>query len=99
VNSNKPKDEYLIPLAITWKSLGALEGGQLMFPKPETIKVAGEDTLVFTGNIDVTASFKVSDKAPGGPGIATGTLRYQACNDKACFPPKNIDFNVPYQVQ
>src|ERR1700754_2954218 len=27
VNSDKPADEYLIPLRLTWKSTGALEGG------------------------------------------------------------------------
>jgi DsbC/DsbD-like thiol-disulfide interchange protein len=99
VNSNAPKDEYLIPLKVTWTSLGALEGGQVAYPKPETIDVAGQPTLVFTGNVNLTASFKVSANAPAGPGIASGKLRYQACNDKACFPPKDIEFNVPYQVQ
>ena len=27
VNSNAPNEEYLIPLKLTWKSTGALEGG------------------------------------------------------------------------
>src|SRR6185369_14307893 len=29
VNSNAPKDEYLIPLKLTWKDTGALEAGQV----------------------------------------------------------------------
>ena len=33
------------------------------------------------------------------PGVAAGQLRYQACNDKACFPPKTVEINVPYSVQ
>jgi DsbC/DsbD-like thiol-disulfide interchange protein len=99
VNNNAPLDKLLIPLEVTWTSLGALEGAQVSFPKPETITVAGEKTLVFTGNFDLPVNFKVSAKAPGGPGIATGKLRYQACSEKACYPPKNIEFNVPYQVQ
>jgi hypothetical protein len=99
VNSDKPKDQYLIPLKVTWTSLGALEGGQVVFPKAETIQVAGEPTLVFTGNIELNASFKVAANAPAGPGVASGKLHYQACNEKACFPPKDIQFNVPYQVQ
>ena len=36
VNSNVPNDEYLIPLKLTWKSTGALEGGQVAYPKPST---------------------------------------------------------------
>ena len=31
--------------------------------------------------------------------VAAGQLRYQACNDKACFPPKTVEINIPYSVQ
>jgi hypothetical protein len=101
VNSNTPSDEYLIPLTVTWTSLGALEGGQVTFPKPsqEKYEFADKPLSVFTGNIELTASFKVSANAPAGPGIAAGKLRYQACNNRACFPPKTVEISVPYQVQ
>jgi DsbC/DsbD-like thiol-disulfide interchange protein len=99
VNSNTPSDDYLIPLKVAWGSLGALEGAQVSFPKPTTAKVGDESLSVFTGNIDLLVSFKVAAKAPAGPGVATGTLSYQACNDRACFPPKKIALNIPYQVQ
>src|SRR5512147_3047648 len=39
VNSNTPSDEFLIPLKVTWKSTGALQGGQLTYPKPTMEKV------------------------------------------------------------
>jgi DsbC/DsbD-like thiol-disulfide interchange protein len=99
VNSNTPSDEYLIPLKVTWTSLGALEGGQVTFPKPEKIAVGDQQLSVFTGKIDLMVNFKVSAKAPAGPGVASGKLGYQACNNKACFPPKSIEISVPYQVQ
>ena len=99
VNSNAPADEYLIPLKITWTSLGALEGGQVTFPKAEKITVGDQSLSVFTGKIDLGVNFKISAKAPGGPGIAAGKLGYQACNNKMCFPPKSVEISVPYQVQ
>ncbi|HEX3746952.1 MAG TPA: protein-disulfide reductase DsbD domain-containing protein [Bryobacteraceae bacterium] len=99
VNSNTPSDEYLIPLKVTWTSLGALEGGQVSYPKPEKITVGDQALSVFTGKFDLVANFKVSPKAPAGPGIASGKLGFQACNNKMCFPPKSIEFTVPYQVQ
>src|SRR5438270_901429 len=34
VNSNAPTDESVIPLQVTWKSTGALEGGKINYPKP-----------------------------------------------------------------
>jgi hypothetical protein len=104
VNSNAPSEEYLIPLKLTWKSTGALEGGQVTYPKPSTeryeFQAPTEKPLsVYTGNFELVANFKVAANAPAGPGMAVGQLRYQACSDKACYPPKNIEVTVPYQVQ
>lgn len=101
VNSNTPAEEYLIPLKLTWKSTGALEGGQIAYPKPslEKYEFSEKPLSVFTGNFDVVASFKVAAKAPAGPGVAVGQLRYQACSDRACFPPKTIEVAIPYQIQ
>ena len=99
VNSNTPSDEYLIPLKVTWTSMGALEGGQVTYPKAEKITVGDQSLSVFTGKLELAVNFKVSANAPAGPGIATGKLKFQACNDKMCFPPKSIEVDVPYQVQ
>ena len=38
VNSNKPSEEYLIPLKLTWASTGALEAGEVVYPKPSLEK-------------------------------------------------------------
>ena len=101
VNSNTPTDEYLIPLRLTWTSTGALEGGSVTYPKPsmEKYEFAEKPLSVFTGNFELVANFKVAAGAPAGPGAAVGKLRYQACNDRACFPPKTVEVTVPYQIQ
>jgi hypothetical protein len=101
VNSNKPNEEYLIPLRITWKSTGALEPGAVVFPKPaeEKYEFSEKPLSVFTGKFGVIANFKVAANAPAGPGVAVGQLRYQACSDKMCFPPKNVEISLPYSVQ
>jgi hypothetical protein len=101
VNSNTPSEDYMIPLKITWAATGALEAGEVSYPKPSFEKYGFSDKplSVLTGNFDIVANFKVAANAPGGPGMATGKLRYQACNDRACYPPKNIDIAIPYQIQ
>ncbi|HYW44808.1 MAG TPA: protein-disulfide reductase DsbD domain-containing protein [Bryobacteraceae bacterium] len=101
VNSNTPAEEYLIPLKLTWKSFGALEGGQIKYPKPslEKYEFSEKPLSVYTGSFDLIANFKIAANAPAGPGAAAGQLRYQACNDRTCFPPKNVEITVPYQVQ
>jgi hypothetical protein len=104
VNSNKPSSEYLIPLKLTWTSMGALEGGEITYPKPllekfEFSDKPDEPLSVYMGKFDLLAKFKVAANAPGGPGVASGKLKYQACSNKACYPPKTVDVEVSYQVQ
>lgn len=101
VNSNKPNEEYLIPLKLTWTSTGALEAGEVVYPKPslEKYEFAEKPLSVLTGAFDLVANFKVAGYASAGPGAAAGKLRYQACNNRACFPPKTVDVTVSYQIQ
>jgi len=101
VNSNHPTEEYLIPLKLTWTSLGALEGGEVTYPPASTEKYEFSDKplSVFSGSFALTVSFKVTGNAPPGPGVATGKLRYQACNSNTCYPPRSADVSIPYQVQ
>src|SRR3954471_7389278 len=59
VNSNAPNEEYLIPLKLTWKATGALEAGQVVYPKPvqEKYEFSEKPLSVFTGKFEVTANF------------------------------------------
>lgn len=102
VNSNTPSEEYLIPLSLKWESSAALEpDGAPVFPKPrlEKYEFSDKPLSVFTGDFDLTAKFKVPAGASQGPGILLGKLRYQACNNNSCFPPKNADVRLSYNVQ
>jgi hypothetical protein len=92
VNSDAPTYDYLIPLKLTWTSTGALTPGEVTYPKPSMEKYAFTEKplSVFTGKFDLIAHFQVAASAPAGPGMATGKLKYQACNDRACFPPKTV---------
>jgi DsbC/DsbD-like thiol-disulfide interchange protein len=101
VNSNKPREEYLIPLKLTWASTGALQAGTIDYPAPsiEKYEFAEMPLSVYSGSFDLVAHFKVASNASAGPGAATGKLRYQACNDRACFAPKTVDVTLVYQIE
>ena len=101
VNSDKPSEEYLIPLKLTWTSTGALQPGAVVYPKPslEKYEFSEKPISVLTGSFDLVANFKVAPNASAGPGSAAGKLRYQACNNRACFAPKTVDIAVLYQIQ
>ncbi|HVT94573.1 MAG TPA: protein-disulfide reductase DsbD domain-containing protein [Bryobacteraceae bacterium] len=96
VNSNTPEDEFLIPLKLTWNK-GPLEPAEVIYPKPtrETYSFSEKPLSVFTGKFSIVTRFRVSPQA-GDMGVMTGRLRYQACNNKECLPPKtlNVQFSV-----
>jgi hypothetical protein len=101
MNSNTPTEANLIPLTLKWTA-GPLEGGVVTYPKPELETysfTAGKPISVVTGAFEVTTKFQVPATTATGPAAQTGTLRYQACNDRMCFPPKSIPVNVTVSVQ
>jgi len=99
VNTNMPPDPYLIPLRLTWDS-GPLTVTEIAYPKPSFLKVeffAGQ-LPVFSGRFDLITRFKVAASAPPGLVNVPGKLRYQACNDRMCLPPKTIEITLPVSV-
>ncbi len=98
INGDKPKDEFLIPLKLTWSS-GPLEAKSITYPQPEEIQVGTEKLLVLTGSFQIQTEFRASPNAAPGATTVTGKLRYQACNNQMCFRPTSIDFSLPVVVQ
>lgn len=97
VNSNHPKDEFLIPLKLTWTS-GPLEAQSVSYPKPEDIQVGKETLSVFTGEFDLNTRFKAPAGLSRGPAEMNGRLRYQACNNRMCFKPMTINVKLPVTI-
>jgi thiol:disulfide interchange protein DsbD len=100
VNSNSPNEEYLIPIRLTWDS-AAVEILSVHYPKAVTEKSDFSDKplSVFNGNFEILTKFRRAAKASPGPGFLNGKLRYQACNDKMCLPPKTLEVKVPLVVE
>ncbi len=99
VNSHKPNDEYLIPLRLSWDK-GPFEPVETVFPAPrlENYPFSTKPVSVFSGAFEVTARFRVAANAPAGITALSGKLRYQACTDRMCLPPKTIDVKAPVEI-
>lgn len=99
-NTNKPTEAYLIPLTLKWTA-GPLEVDSISYPKGtlEKYSFSEKPLSVVTGDFTIVTRFKVPAAASGGPAAQTGTLRYQACDSKACYPPKNVPVNVTVSVE
>jgi Disulphide bond corrector protein DsbC len=100
VNSNMPGDDYLIPIKLTWNK-DPLEAEQVMYPKPQMEKLgfSPNPISVYTGTFEIGTRFKAPANAMPGMGFMNGKLRYQACNDKECLPPRTVDVRVTLDIQ
>ncbi len=99
VNSNKPAEDYIIPLRLTWDK-GAFELVEVTFPeaKLEKYQFSATPVSVFSGSFDIVSKFKASPSAPAGLGVLSGKLRYQACTETMCLAPKTIDIKMPVET-
>ena len=95
INSNRPNDDYLIPTRLTWDD-GPLKAVAVKFPEAETVKYnfSEKPLSVYSGQIVITTKFDAPQSKPALKEL-TGKLRYQACNDKACLPPKTAAISIP----
>ena len=98
-NSNTPSEDYLIPLTLTWAP-GPLESPQVAYPKAHMEKYTFSETplSVYTGDFEIATKFKVAASANPGTAFVSGKLRYQACNDRMCLPPKTMDVSLPVEI-
>ncbi len=100
-NSDKPSEDYLVPLRLAWDAKAPLEPVEILYPKAklEKFEFTEKPISVVDGEFEIVTRFRRAPGAAPGPAFLSGKLRYQACNDKMCFPPKTIDVKVPLLVQ
>jgi hypothetical protein len=99
-NSHTPSDEYLIPLRLTWEA-PPLRTENVLYPKPrlEKYPFSEKPLSVVTGDFDISTEFSAPASAPKGGRTVIGKLRYQACSDKACLPPRTIEIRLPVEIR
>jgi len=101
INSNTPRSEFLIPTALkmdlpTDIVLGKIEypGGQdLSFPFSPDEKLS-----VYSGDFSVNLAVHPLKSVVPGKYVMHGVLRYQACDNAQCFPPKTLPVSFDVKV-
>jgi hypothetical protein len=92
INSHTPKDELLIPTVFRLDAGGVKVLGE-DYPAGTAFRLtvgAGETLDVYQGEFRV--GLRVV--APKGASTLTGSLRYQACDNAACFPARTLPVQV-----
>src|SRR5439155_23392722 len=98
VQSNKPRDPNLIATELTVDPPAGVAVAVIVFPATVDLKLVGTTDpplAVFEHNFTIGVRF--SSSIASGPVVVPAHLRYQACNDTACFPPKTADVKFSWR--
>jgi hypothetical protein len=101
INSNTPKAEYLIPTALKMDLPTDIVLGKIDYPdgKDLTFPFSPDDALnVYTGDFTITVTVHPLHAVTPGKYIMHGYLRYQACDNAQCFPPKTVPVSFDVKV-
>jgi Disulphide bond corrector protein DsbC len=101
VNSNKPKSEFLIPTALKLNPPTDIVIGRVSYPTGEEMSFAfaPEDKLsVYTGEFPVTVQVRPLAGVVPTKYMIRGELRYQACDNAACYPPRKLPLQFEVKV-
>jgi len=95
VNAHTPRDEFLIPTTVTLAPPEGVHAGDVSYPPPVERKLAfGGDQkfLLYEGTVRMTAPLDGAPAAGAGP--LRAALRYQACDDSHCLPPRTLELTA-----
>ena len=98
VNSHTPKSELLIPTQITLQPATGVKAEAVEYPAGTSYSFSFDPTEkldVYTGAFTV----KLPVVAESGTHTVEGTLRYQACDHAACYPPKSLPVQVIFTAK
>jgi hypothetical protein len=93
INSHTPHDETLIPTVLQLDAADGLQVQDAGYPAGTPFHLstgAGETLDVYQGEFRV----RLRITARKGALSLTGGLRYQACDNAACYPPRTLPLRI-----
>jgi hypothetical protein len=99
VNSNTPKSEFLIPTALKMDLPTDIVLGKITYPEGKDVSFPfspDEKLNVYSGDFAINLAVHPLHSVVPGKYVMHGVLRYQACDNAQCFPPKTlpVEFDV-----
>jgi DsbC/DsbD-like thiol-disulfide interchange protein len=98
INSHTPKSKFLIPTALSLQPATGVKPGQPAFPAGQLYSFAFDPTDkldVYAGSFTV----KLPVVAAAGEHTIDATLKYQACDNASCYPPKTLPVKILFTAK
>src|SRR5438270_7513173 len=101
INSNAPTSEFLIPTALKMDLPTDIILGKIEYPqgKDVTFPFSPDEKMnVYSGDFSIKVAVHPLHAVVPGKYIMHGVLRYQACDNAQCFPPKTLPVSFDVKV-
>lgn len=100
VNSNKPDSEYAIPTTVRITGEG-FKLGSIDYPSGQNRKFqfSEVDLNVYEGEVTIPFTLTVPRGFRGTSLTVKAVVRYQACTDEVCYPPRNKEITMTAAVR
>ena len=101
INSNTPKSEFLIPTALKMELPTDIILGKIEYPPGEDASFPfspDEKLSVYSGDFTIALGVHPLESVVPGKYVMHGVLRYQACDNAACYPPKSLPVSFEVKV-
>jgi hypothetical protein len=86
-----PGSKDYIPITVKPEPQAQLKFGKVTYPKSELMTFADEKVPVFQKPFRLTQDATLDKSAkPGSTVSVAGTVHFQACDDRVCYPPESV---------
>jgi DsbC/DsbD-like thiol-disulfide interchange protein len=85
-----PGSKDYIPITVKLNAQPEVKVGKVAYPKSEMMTFADEKVPVFQKPFRLTQDVTLDKSAKAGSTVTvSGTVNYQACDDRVCYPPES----------
>ncbi len=101
INSNTPKAEFLIPTALKLQPPTDIVVGKITYPPgvDSSFPFSPDEKLnVYSGEFTLAVTVRPLASVLPGKYMLRGNLKYQACDNAACYPPKQLPVEFEVKV-
>jgi thioredoxin:protein disulfide reductase len=98
INAHEPRDEFLIPTTLELSPPQGQSAGAVSWPAPVERTLAfspNKALLLYEGTVKLSAPL-TGAAGPGGAPLRA-RLRFQACDDTTCLPPRTLELVAEQQ--
>jgi len=101
INSSQPLTEELIPTQLHFSLPPEVAFGKLQYPAGKLMSFPFDPSTklsVYSGDFVIKGVVLAPGQASSGTYTVHGELKYQACDNNACYPPKKLPFAFNVKV-